>query len=386
MQGNVIFETRLMQSGRYEIMKGTYTMYRRIVNGLLVLLLVSTTGYASVLDSLRMERRPEGLFIIHRVEAGETLYSLARRYAADLASIAKVNKLDGYAIDSGQILAIPYVKPEEKPAAPADRTVHKVKAGETLYAISHIYGVNIYDIKKWNNLSSDDLALGQELIVSGTSEKQQAPAEEEPKQKITDAEAGKHVVKQGETLYAVARQYEVTYAQLKEWNQLTSDDLSIGQVLKVQAPTKPVTTPVVKEDPPTEVTPIADTNQEAILKPVESTDQTDTDSQTGKDRIRDQVNSNENQFEKVYEEGVAMEIENSPKTQKYLCLHRSLPVGTIVQVKNLMNSQSIFVRVIGKLPPTGNNENVLIRLSSIAYKRLGAIDARFPVELSYIPD
>ena len=81
-----------------------------------------------------------------------------------------------------------------------------------------------------------------------------------------------------------------------------------------------------------------------------------------------------------------MEIENSPKTKKYLCLHRSLAIGTIIQVKNLMNSQSIFVRVVGKLPQIGANENVLIRLSSVAYKRLGAIDAKFPVELSYIPE
>ena len=105
-----------------------------------------------------------------------------------------------------------------------------------------------------------------------------------------------------------------------------------------------------------------------------------------KSRFGEKVVYNDTQFEKVYEEGIAMEIENSPKTKKYLCLHRSLAIGTILQVKNLMNSQSIFVRVVGKLPEIGANENVLIRLSSVAYKRLGAIDAKFPVELSYIPE
>ena len=133
---------------------------------IVVLLVAVNLSYAIEGDSLRLERRPEGHFVIHRVDAGETLYSLSKRYAADLAKIVEANKIEGYSVDAGQIIAIPYSIEEKETENSSDRTRHTVKAGETLYAISHIYGVNIYDIKSWNNLDSDNLDLGQVLIVS----------------------------------------------------------------------------------------------------------------------------------------------------------------------------------------------------------------------------
>ena len=391
----LFLETRLRQRSRSIVMIRSYSTFKRWIVGAVLLLMAVSTGYANVVDSLRMERRAEGLFIIHRVEAGETLFSLTKRYGADLAKIVEVNKIEGYSIDVGQILAIPYVEPQ-KAASPAGRTVHRVKTGETLYAISHIYGVNIYDIKKWNNLTSDDLALDQQLIVSGTpttpKAKQTTPDTAEERTNVKAATDGQHAVEEGETLYAIARKYQVTYAQLKEWNKLTSDDLAIGQILRVskpadtdRQPNQTVVDTPANDPPATEEDSPVTQPEETPVKASEAETPIDS-SQIRKQRLQDQIAEDENQFEKVYEEGVAMEIENSPNTKKYLCLHRSLPTGKVVQVKNLMNGQSIFVRIIGKLPPTGNNENVLIRLSSIAYKRLGAVDARFPVELSYIPD
>ena len=50
-----------------------------------------------------------------------------------------------------------------------------------------------------------------------------------------------------------------------------------------------------------------------------------------------------------------------------------------------MHGQVVYVRVIGKLPETGENERVVVRLSKKAYQKLGAVDPRFRVELSYMP-
>ncbi|MCZ6899056.1 MAG: muramidase-2 precursor, partial [Bacteroidetes bacterium] len=72
------------------------------------------------------------------------------------------------------------------------------------------------------------------------------------------------------------------------------------------------------------------------------------------------------------------------ETRKYLALHRTAPVGTIIQIKNEMNDMRVFVRVVGKFPDTGNNEKLLIKISKAAYQRLGVIDSRFPVVLSYV--
>ena len=91
-------------------------------------------------------------------------------------------------------------------------------------------------------------------------------------------------------------------------------------------------------------------------------------------------------FSKIIEEGSARKIEDVVETQKYLALHRSLPIGSMIEVRNLMNNQKIFVRVVGKLPETGLNKNVLVRLTPICFERLGVIDPMTRVELSYYED
>ena len=78
-------------------------------------------------------------------------------------------------------------------------------------------------------------------------------------------------------------------------------------------------------------------------------------------------------------------IPQADDKNKYLGLHKTAPIGTILQVKNIMNGQNVYVRVIGKLPDTGANEKVIVRISKKAYQRLAALDNRFRVEVSYMP-
>ena len=87
----------------------------------------------------------------------------------------------------------------------------------------------------------------------------------------------------------------------------------------------------------------------------------------------------------MVESGLGAPIENST-TEKYLALHKTAPVGTIMQVRNIMNGQSVYVRVIGHLPETGDNANMLVRLSPRAVQKLGTSDSRFRVETNYIPE
>ncbi len=88
---------------------------------------------------------------------------------------------------------------------------------------------------------------------------------------------------------------------------------------------------------------------------------------------------------RMVETGVATLIEGSEDTKKYLALHKTLPIGTIMEVKNEMNNQSVFVKVIGKLPDTGENKNLDLKITKEAYDRLGAIDEKFRIQMSYIP-
>jgi rare lipoprotein A (peptidoglycan hydrolase) len=83
------------------------------------------------------------------------------------------------------------------------------------------------------------------------------------------------------------------------------------------------------------------------------------------------------------ESGIAELIEGTEGNRKYLALHRTAPVGTILKVRNEMNNREVFVRVMGKLPETSVNDKLVIKISRSAYDRLGAIDPRFRVELTY---
>jgi LysM repeat protein len=85
------------------------------------------------------------------------------------------------------------------------------------------------------------------------------------------------------------------------------------------------------------------------------------------------------------ERGLAEMIENSENSTKYLALHRDKPIGTMLTVKNSANGRTAIVKVIGKLPDTGLNDKVIIKVSKIAYDALLAKGKRFAVEVSPAP-
>ncbi|MFA0960979.1 LysM peptidoglycan-binding domain-containing protein [Roseivirga sp. BDSF3-8] len=100
---------------------------------------------------------------------------------------------------------------------------HTVQAGETLYGISRSYNVTVDDLKKWNNLGDNGLKPGQELIVKKPDVKQ-------PSDKVKSII---HVVQAGETLYGIARKYNITLQQLMEANDMKEFDLTVGKELNI---------------------------------------------------------------------------------------------------------------------------------------------------------
>lgn len=125
----------------------------------------------------------------------------------------------------------PVLKPDSRSAAMASGVVkHRVEAGQTYYSISKLYGVSIEDILAANKLTLDDkLAVGQSLTIKGATtggSATTAPAEQPTF--IT------HTVAKGETMYRISKQYNVKIDQIKEWNQLSDVTVKEGQKLKIQ--------------------------------------------------------------------------------------------------------------------------------------------------------
>ena len=86
----------------------------------------------------------------------------------------------------------------------------------------------------------------------------------------------------------------------------------------------------------------------------------------------------------MMEQGVATWIDDENiNPNKYFALHRGAPVGTIMKVTNRMNKRTVFVKVVGKLPDTGDNDNIILKISKASAEKLGVRDQRFQCDLSY---
>lgn len=334
-------------------------------------------------DSIGLETINGKVFIVHKVDAGETLYAISKRYGVTIEQIVTQNPAADGGLEVDQILKVPYVPRTVKPIAQGKK--HVVAEKETLFSISRLYGVTVDDIKKWNNLTDNALSLGQELVIKSQTTVQAFNTDTSPRTaKVT------HTVAAKETMYSITRQYGITVEQLREWNGLQNDELKVGQTLFVS---QPVNGGAVKQSPPTQtitqlqtetnpvtqqVTPVVEKINVPITTPVEKT-VTPPVEKTSTIKISESVSGTD----EVRETGLAELIEGTEGNRKYLALHRTAPSGTILKIRNEMNNREVFVRVMGKLPETAPNDKLVIKISKSAYDKLGAIDSRFRVEVTY---
>ena len=102
--------------------------------------------------------------------------------------------------------------------------------------------------------------------------------------------------------------------------------------------------------------------------------------------VTDTINFNRNTQEVYYNSlGTITNKENTLKSKsgKYLALHKSAPIGTLIQVKNETNGASVWVKVIGRLPEVDQNQNIIIKLSPKAMARVSPVDKRFRAKINY---
>ena len=88
-------------------------------------------------------------------------------------------------------------------------------------------------------------------------------------------------------------------------------------------------------------------------------------------------------IKKYIEEGLVLELDSELNTPKYLALHRTLSIGTIFEVINLMNNKNAYVRVVGRLPNTGLNKNIMLRLTKSVFQGLGVVDQQVRMKMIY---
>jgi LysM repeat protein len=178
----------------------------------------------------------------HTVEAGETVYSIAKSYNVSEEAIYKYNPDAKGNLEVSSKLVIPLRKKEELSAENEDIEfiTHTVKRKETLYRLSKDYNVEIEEIKRFNkHLYSEELQRGEEILIPQRKQAPQntevAPVENRqttPAPKPQTSETREHVVLPKETKYGIARKYGLTVKELEELNPKV-DVLQPGVMIRV---------------------------------------------------------------------------------------------------------------------------------------------------------
>lgn len=169
----------------------------------------------------------------HKIKSGESLGVIARHYKTSIGVIKEANNLHGNTIRAGQHLLIPVASGKQQdyaltesqrmaaltsaPKKTDKKTVHTVSNGDTWWDIARKHGINVNTLAKWNGKAPGDiLRPGQQLVIWT----QQADTSKMGKVKTVY-----YTIRNGDSLWSIARKFNVSVPEVREWNELTERTL-----------------------------------------------------------------------------------------------------------------------------------------------------------------
>ncbi len=177
----------------------------------------------------------------YRVRSGDSLHGIANRHHVTVATLRDINRLSGNRLRVGQTLLIPqlpgavrtplHARTEQaRPAAASPKPSHyRVRSGDNLWEIARRHNVAVADLQRWNRLKGHSLRVGQTLAVQGGRAGGTPAAGKSPA-------ATYYKVRSGDSLYAIAKRFDVDLQHLKRWNPRLGSALKPGQVLTLYLP------------------------------------------------------------------------------------------------------------------------------------------------------
>lgn len=310
--------------------------------------IASTYCYANPLaplDSIRQETIGGKPYVLHRVDAGQTLFGLARKYKVSPLAIKSANPTLKDALTVGEVIKIPV-------------SVSKVIPPKAAY-------------KKSKATVTEEEESDETESTQGSSPVDGAPVS-----------LSKHIVVKGDNLFAIARKYNVSVSDLRKWNKISNAGLQVGQELLVSDASKSTS----KADLPKNQVPDAPKNpikpqDKAAVEPTPTP--VEQPKPTSPSKVLEEKPSTpaKEPSERISEKGQAELIDD--KTNLHVGLHREAQEGSLMIVRNELNGQSVQVKVIGKLPDTGQNDKIVVKISRKAFEALGGTSKRFPVQVTY---
>lgn len=149
---------------------------------------------------------------IYTVKKGDSLWKIANKYNTTVEKLKNANNLKTNTLSVGQKLVIPSIS-----VSPEVSDTYIVQKGDSLWSIANKFNMTVSELKNLNNLTNNLLSIGQVLKIKDSSNNGKTT----------------YTVQKGDSLWVIANKYGITTEELKSYNNLTSNLLSIGQVLKI---------------------------------------------------------------------------------------------------------------------------------------------------------
>ncbi len=285
----------------------------------------------------------------------------------EITAVKNDTKASKIATKSNQIVT---KKPTETPKT----VVHVVEAKQTLFFLLKKYNTKESDFLKANPGfdKTMPMKIGQKLnfkptlstekesVIAKVTEKpareiiikqetnpkpNTAAANSKTNQSILPADSY-HIVQAQETIFSLAKKYNLDITEFVEANNLTDNVIKPGQKLiisKIEVSKQKTIFEKAKEP-------------EYVQKPV------------GK---------------KIVEEGIAQLVPTKSRTNKFLALHRTAKSGSIIKVTNEANGTAIFAKIVGNLNAVGPDQHIMLKLSPLAYYQLKPKDSKMRAKIEY---
>ena len=154
---------------------------------------------------------------------GRSLLAIATENNINLSKLLEYNDMekDGL-LEQDQVIFL------ERKSKEGDKDFYVVQNNESLFDVAQKNGIRLQNLIEYNNLSGNEqIFAGSKLKLKQTTKEQTVLVKDEP----VAVPAKTYSVQPKEGLYAISKKYGVTVAQLKEWNNLTDDNLKVGQQL-----------------------------------------------------------------------------------------------------------------------------------------------------------
>lgn len=216
-----------------------YTSRLRVGQEITIYVPNDKADYYAKINNMSEQEKREILFvnsdetwIEHRIRNGESLSSIAAKYGVTVAQLKEWNNLKTNKIYKGRKLVVYAGDPKNLNSnyySVANRTVtrYKVRKGDSLSEIATKFGVTIAQLKKWNNLKSNLVRLGQTLVIHGKDDIRSYGDNTTRK----TSNVVKYIVKRGDSISKIAEKYNVSVADIRKWNNLKSNKIIAGESL-----------------------------------------------------------------------------------------------------------------------------------------------------------